>query len=106
MDVGFKGLKGGLLVLLFILAAIIGLYVTGVIGTIVVGKTVQTGTSTALNVSNASSTAISGLETSYISNQTTVFSNLPIIIGLVALVVLIAVFGVKLKIGSGGKGVE
>lgn len=106
MDVGFKGLKGGLMVLLFILAAIIGLYVTGVIGTVIVGKTVQVGTSTALNLSSAASNATTALETSYISNQTSVFSNLPIIVGLVALVVLIAVFGVKLNLGRGSKGVE
>jgi hypothetical protein len=107
MDFGFKGLSNGMKILVTILAAVIGLFILGMIGGLIVGSVAKTATSGTVPVSSAMNTSIAGLETSYITAATSIFSNTTIIIGLIALVVLMAVFYFKPKFGgSGGKGVE
>ena len=90
-----KSLIGGIIVLVGIVGALIGLYVLLPIGGLTVGVITNTATSGAVNVSAGMSTALSGYETSYIADTHSVTNNTAVIIGLVAIVVIIIVFGLK-----------
>ena len=90
-----KSLIGGIIVLVGIVGALIGLYVLLPIGGLTVGVITNTATSGAVNVSAAMNTALSGYETSYIADTNSVTNNTAVIIGLVAIVVIIIVFGLK-----------
>ena len=106
-----ESLLGGILLLVAIVGALVGLYVLLPVGGLTVGSITTTATSGAVNVSAAMGTALSGYETSYIADTQAVTSNTTVIIGLVAIVVIIIVFGLRdfisnlfSGIKSGGKG--
>ena len=102
-----KGLKNGMLILLAILGLIVALYGLLMIGGLVVGSIAQTATSGSIPVSTAMNTSIAGMETSYITDAENISGNSALIIALVAIVVLIIVFGIKFNFGkTTGKGVE
>ncbi len=90
-----KSLVGGILILIGIVGTLIGLYVLLPIGGLTVGVITNTATSGAVNVSSQMQTALSGYETSYIADTNAVTNNTAVIIGLVAIVVIIVVFGLK-----------
>ena len=90
-----KSLVGGILILIGIVGTLIGLYVLLPIGGLTVGVITNTATSGAVNVSAAMQTALTGYETSYIADTNAVTNNTAVIIGLVAIVVIIVVFGLK-----------
>ncbi len=108
-----KSLLGGILLLVAIVGALVGLYVLLPVGGLTVGSITNTATSGAVNVSAAMTTALSGYETSYIADTNAVTANTNVIIGLVAIVVIIIVFGLRNFIsnlfrgfgGGGNKGV-
>jgi hypothetical protein len=103
-----KGLIAGMLILAGIFTLLIGLYATGMIGGLVVGSISNVATSGDITVSSAMNTSIAALETSYIADTTSIFGNTGLIIALVAIVVLVIVFGIKFNMGTGRKsgGVE
>jgi hypothetical protein len=102
-----KGLKNGMLILLAILGLVVALYGLLMIGGLVVGSIAETATSGSIPVSSAMNTSIAGMETSYITDAESISGNSALIIALVAIVVLIIVFGIKFNFGkTTGKGVE
>jgi len=107
MAIEGKSLVQGFLILAGITAAAIGLYVLLPIGGLTVGTITNTATSGAVNVSTAMNTALAGYETSYIADTDSITNNTGVIIGLVAIVVIITVFGLQSFMknmfkGSGG----
>ena len=88
-----KGLLEGMDVLKGIALALISLVVILIIGLLIVGVLGQTATSGSINVSTGINTSIAGLETITTTNVTNITSNLQLIIGLVALVVILLVIG-------------
>jgi len=88
-----KGLLEGMDVLKGIALALISLVVVLIIGLLIVGVLGQTATSGNINVSSGINTSIAGLETITTTNVTNITNNLPLIIGLVALVVILLVIG-------------
>ncbi len=116
-----SSLLGGILLLVAIVGALVGLYVLLPVGGLTVGSITSTavgdfnGTAGggAVNVSTAMKTALVGYETSYITDTNAVTANTNVIIGLVAIVVIIIVFGLRNFIsnlfrgfgGGGNKGV-
>jgi hypothetical protein len=108
MDLKNSGLIAGMLILASIFALLIGLYATGMIGGLVVGSIAQVATGGDITVSTQMNTSIAALETSYISDTTSIFSNTGLIIALVSIVVLVILFGIKFNMGTGRKsgGVE
>jgi hypothetical protein len=107
MDLKNNGLIAGMLILAGIFALLIGLYATGMIGGLVVGSIANVATSGDISVSSAMNTSISALETSYISDTTSIFSNTGLIIALVAIVILTVIFGIRFNMsGKKAGGVE
>jgi hypothetical protein len=98
-----NGLKQGMMILLVIFGLVIGLYGLGMIGGLVVGSIANTATSGDIPVSAAMNTSIGGLETNYISDATSVFNNTGLIIALVAIVVLVIVFGIRFNFGGSSR---
>lgn len=97
-----KSLVGGILILIGIVGALIGLYVLLPIGGLTIGVITEVAVpggnvsnAGAVNVSQAMRTALVGYETSYIADTNAVTNNTSVIIGLVAIVVIIVVFGLK-----------
>lgn len=83
---------GALLVLFIVIYIIVGIFT----------KQVADGN---IPVSGATNTSVQGLETILSTNVTAILGNVPIIVGLVALVVILAVIG-WLVFGKGKKGSE
>ena len=105
--VNADSLKKGLLLLVIMIGVIIGLYALLMIGGLVVGSIGGVATSGSVPVSTAMNTSIAGFETSYISDAESISENSGLIIALVAIVVVVLVFGIKFNFGVGGrKGVE
>lgn len=97
-----KSLIGGIIILVGIVGALIGLYVLLPIGGLTIGVITQTAVpggnvsvAGPVNVSLGMRTALVGYETSYIADTNSVTNNTAVIIGLVAIVVIIIVFGLK-----------
>lgn len=105
MNIGFDGLKKGGLILGVLFLIFVGLYALGMIGGLVVGSISKTATSGTVSVSSAMNTSIAGLETDYITDSGKLFDNVALIVGLIAIVVIVSVFGFKFNFG-GGKGVN
>ena len=103
-----KTLKRGALVLGALLLVFIGFYAYLMIGGLVVGSIASTATSGTVDVSGAMNTSITAAETAYITNTASLSDNAGLIIGLVAIVVIMLVFGFKGLGQTGGKkgGVE
>ena len=99
-----NSLKKGLILLVAMIGIIVALYALLMIGGLVVGSISNVATSGDVPVSAAMNTSIAGFETSYISDAETVSDNSGLIIALVAIVVLVIVFGIKFGFGSTGKG--
>lgn len=97
----------GLLVLVAVIGIIITLYGLLMIGGLVIGSIAGVATGGDITVSTAMNTSLAGLEGDYISDAEAVATNSGLVIALVAIVVLVAVFGFKFSFGrSGKKGVE
>ncbi len=97
-----KSLIAGIVILVGIVGTLIGLYVLLPIGGLTVGVITEVavpgGNVSAagpVNVSQAMRTALVGYEGSYIADTNSVTNNTQVIIGLVAIVVIIIVFGLK-----------
>ena len=102
-----NNLTKGLLVLVGVIGIIIGLYGLLMIGGLVIGSIAGVATGGDIVVSTAMNTSLAGMEGNYISDSEAVANNSGLIIALVAIVVLIAVFGFKFGFGGrGSKGVE
>ena len=100
-------LKMGAYLLLGLIGIIVAIYATLMISGLVIGTIAATATDGTVGVSSAMNTSIAGMETSYITNTTALYGNLPLIIGLVAIVVIMTVFGFKNMFkGGSGKSVE
>jgi len=102
--VNFESLKKGALILGGLLVVFIAFYASLMIGGLVTGSIANTATSGAVNVSTAMNTALTGYETGYISTASSLSNNAPLIVGLVAIVVIISVFGFKFNFGGSRKG--
>ena len=101
-----NALKKGALILGTLLLVFIGFYAALMIGGLTVGSIANTATSGTVTVSTAMNTSIAGFETSYISDVGSLQKNVALIVGLIAIVVIVAVFGFKFNFGRGSKGVE
>lgn len=102
-----NNLTKGLLMLVAAIGIIIGLYGLLMIGGLVVGSIANVATGGDIAVSSAMNTSLAGLEGDYITDSEAVAGNSGLIIALVAIVVLVAVFGFKFGFGGrGAKGVE
>ena len=100
----FNTLKKALIVLGVILLAMITFYSTLMIGGLVVGTISQTATGGSINVSTAMNTALTGVEAVYITQSDSLAGNVPVVVGLIAIVVIILIFfGKKFNL-SGGNG--
>jgi len=99
-----KTLIAGALMIGALLLIFIGLFATGMIGGLVVGTISETATSGVVPVSTAMNTSLAGLEGDYITASDSLFSNVTLIIGLFAIVVIIMVFGFKMSFGGKQKG--
>jgi len=102
--VNTDSLRKGALVLGVLLVIFIGLYASFMIGGLVVGSIANTATSGTVAVSPAMNTSIAGFETSYITDAGSIQTNATLIIGLIAIVVIMLVFGFKFNFGKSGKG--
>jgi len=99
----FNTLKKALIVLGVLLLALIGFYATLMIGGLVVGTISNTAVSGNIPVSSAMNTSISGVEGDYITQSDALGSNVPLIVGLVAVIVIVLVFfGKRFNLGSNG----
>lgn len=102
-----NNLKKGLILLGVMVLVIVGLYASLMIGGLVTGSIANTATSGDITVSSAMNTSIAGFETSYISDSEGIANNSGLIIALVAIVVLVTVFGIRFNFTGGGRrGVE
>lgn len=97
-----KNLMVGAGLLLGLVLIFIGLFATGMIGGTIVGTIAETVTDGSIPVSSAMNTSLTGLETDYITASEGVFDNTTLIVGLLAIVVLMLVFGFKLSFGQKG----
>lgn len=105
--VNADSLKKGLMILVIMIGVIVGLYALLMIGGLVVGSIANVAVSGSVPVSAAMNTSLSGFETSYITDSGSIANNSGLIIALVAVVVIILVFGIKFSFGGSGKrGVE
>ena len=104
--VDMNGIKKGMMILVTVIGIIIGLYGLLMIGGLVVGSIANVATSGDITVSTAMNTSLAGLEGDYIADSESVAGNSGLIIALVAIVVLVAVFGIKFGFSKGKKGVE
>jgi len=101
----FNTLKKGLTVLGVLLLAMIGFYATLMIGGLVVGTISNTATSGNIGVSSAMNTSLGAVEGDYITQSDALAGNVPLIIGLVAVVVIILIFfGKRFSLGGNNKG--
>lgn len=102
-----NNLTKGLLILVGVVGIIIGLYGLLMIGGLIIGSISNIATGGDIPVSTAMNTSLAGLEGDYITDSEAVAGNSGLIIALVAIVVLVAVFGFKFGFGGKGqKGVE
>ena len=103
-----KGLTQGMKILIAIMLALGTLAVTSIITLLIVGVLGNTATSGNIPVSDDINTSIASVETAVTTSTTSVLANLPLIIGLVALVVVLAVIGwmVFSKKGNSSDGVD
>jgi len=101
VNISGKNLVGGALILGALLIIFIGLFATGMIGGTIVGTIANTVTDGSIPVSTAMNTSLTGLETDYITASEGIFDNTTLIVGLLAIVVLMMVFGFKLAFGGG-----
>ena len=100
-----NSLKKGAFVLGSLLIVFIGFYATLMIGGLVLGSISNTATSGTVAVSSAMNTSIAGFESSYITDAGSLQGNASLIIGLIAIVVIMLVFGFNFKFGGAkGKG--
>ena len=107
VGISSKNLVAAAVIIGVLLLIFIGLFATGMIGGLVVGTISETATSGIVPVSTAMNTSLAGLEGDYISASDSLFSNVTLIIGLFAIVVIILVFGFKMNFGGkSGKSVE
>ena len=107
VGISSKNLVAAAVIIGVLLLIFIGLFATGMIGGLVVGTISETATSGIVPVSSAMNTSLAGLEGDYISASDSLFSNVTLIIGLFAIVVIILVFGFKMNFGGkSGKSVE
>lgn len=82
---------------------LVGFYATLLIGGLVVGTISNTATSGDIEVSSAMNTSLTGIESDYISQSDNVSNNIPLIVGLVAVVVIVLIFfGRKFNLGGTG----
>jgi len=88
-----KGLTDGMKILIGIVAGLGTLIVTTMIILLIVGVLGNTATSGNIPVSDGINTSLAGLETTTTTNVTSLMNNVPLIVGLVALVVVLAVIG-------------
>jgi len=88
-----KGLTDGMKILIGIVAGLGTLIVTTMIILLIVGVLGNTATSGNIPVSDGINTSLAGLETVTTTNVTSLMNNVPLIVGLVALVVVLAVIG-------------
>lgn len=102
--VSTDNLKKGLLVLGVMLLVVIGLYATLMIGGLVVGSIAEQATAGTVSVSSAMNTSIAGHESQYITDSESIADNSTLIIGLVAIVVIMLIFGFKFSFGKMGSG--
>ena len=101
----FNTLKKALIVLGVLLLALITFYATLMIGGLVVGTVSNTATSGSIPVSAAMNTSITGVEGDYITQSEALGGNVPLIVGLVAVIVIVLVFfGKKFNLGNSGGG--
>lgn len=98
------GLVTGAVVLGTILVVAIGLFVTTLFGGVLVGKVSSVAQNESLQLSSAMQNFSSDVEDDYIDVAEDVTGNLPLIIGLVAIVVLAIIFSFRMQFGSGGRG--
>lgn len=105
----FNTLKKALLVLGVLLLALITFYATLMIGGLVVGTISNTATSGNIPVSANMTASIGSVEGDYITQSSALGSNVPLIVGLVAVIVIVLVFfGKKFNLGgnSGNSGLN
>lgn len=103
----FNTLKKALVVLGALLLAMIAFYATLMIGGLLVGTVANTATSGNIPVSANMTTALGGVETDYITQSDSLAGNVPLIIGLVAIVVIVLIFfGKKFSLASGKGGMN
>lgn len=95
-----QSLKKGALVLGVLLVIFIGFYAALMIGGLVIGSISNTATSGAVTVSTNMSNSITAFEGSYITDVTSLQSNATLIIGLIAIVIIMLVFGFKFNFGG------
>lgn len=99
----FNTLKKALVVLGVLLLTLITFYAIVMIGGLVVGTISNTATSGNIPVSSAMNTSISGVEGDYITQSAALASNVPLVVGLVAVIVIVLVFfGKKFNLSQGG----
>lgn len=104
--VQLNGVKNGALALLLLVGLVIGYFALTQIGGLTVGTITNTATSGAINVSSAMDTHLLANEGSYINVVDSVSDNWPVLAGILIIVVLITVFGLKFNFGrmtGGGK---
>jgi len=103
VGISTKSLIMGMFTLIAIVGTLMGLYVlldisgltVGTVTNVAVGDFNGTTGGGNINVSNAMKTHLQGLETSYISDAESVTVNSALVISLVAIVVIILVFGLE-----------
>jgi len=95
VGISTKSLIMGMFTLIAIVGTLMGLYVLLDISGLTVGTVTNVATSGNINVSAAMQTHLSTLETSYIADAESVTTNSALIISLVAIVVIILVFGLE-----------
>jgi len=99
-----KGLTDGMKILIGIVAGLGTLVVTTMVILLIVGVLGNTATSGDITVSSGINTSLSSLETDTTTAVSSLMDNLDLIIGLVALVVILAVIGwMVFKKGKGSK---
>ena len=100
----FNTLKKALMVLGVLLLAMITFYATMMIGGLVVGTISNTATSGSIAVSSAMNTSLAGVEADYITQSDSLAGNVPIVVGLIAIVIIVLIFFGKRFNLAGGKG--
>jgi hypothetical protein len=99
----FNTLKKALVVLGVLLLAMITFYATLMIGGLVVGTISNTATAGTIPVSGAMNTSLSGVEGDYITQSDALAGNVPLVIGLVAVIVIVLIFfGKRFNLGNSG----
>ncbi len=97
----FNTLKKALVFLGVLILALIGFYATMMIGGLVIGTISNTATGGSITVSSAMNTSLSGVEGDYITQSSALSNNVPLIVGLVAVITIVLVFfGSKFSLGG------